>query len=329
MTVNDFSSPLAQYFREFVAMKHALGYKYEGALYHLRMLDKMCTKYSDGHACLSKETVDAWTVKRPNESVRTQGKRISLMNEVGEFLIQRDIQAHIFPTKRRSFHSPTAFVPYIFTHEQVKVFLQAADRHPAHRAHPVSNHMYSVLFRILYCCGLRLSEALKLKYNDIDLKNGILTVRDAKFGSDRLVPMTESLCELCSVYIPTIRAHLPHNPHIFPTRFSADPVTSESAYTYFRKILWEAGISHGGRGKGPRVHDFRHTFSVHSLQQWVADGKDIYVALPILATYLGHDDLKVTEKYLRLTAEVFPEMLKLSEAYSQAVMPEVKFYETD
>jgi len=116
--------------------------------------------------------------------------------------------------------------------------------------------MYSVLFRILYCCGLRLSETLKLKYNDVNLKTGVLTVKDAKFGNDRFVPMSDSLCNLCDEYIPTIRAHLPDNPHIFPTRFSADSVTSENAYDYFRKILWEAGIPHGGRGKGPRGHDF-------------------------------------------------------------------------
>jgi integrase len=181
---------------------------------------------------------------------------------------------------------------------------------------------------MLYCCGLRLSEALKLKYSDVNLKTGVLTVRDAKSGNDRLVPISESLREMCGEYILTIQA-LSDNPYIFPTRFSTDPVTSESAYSYFRKILWEAGIPHGGRGKGPRVHDFRHTFAVHSLQKWVADGVDVYVALPILATYLGHDNIKITEKYLRLTAEVFPEMIKLAENYSQAVIPEVKFYETD
>lgn len=329
MTVNEFSSPLADYFREFVGMKHALGYKYEGNLYFLRMLDKICSDYSDGRVCLSKEIIDVWSIQRQCESVRTQQRRIRFSNEIAEFLLQRDIKAHIVPIRKSSFHSPSMYVPYIFTHEQVKTFLEAADRHPAHRAHPISNHMYSVLFRLLYCCGLRISEALNLKYNDINLKNGVLTVRDGKFGKDRLVPMSESLCELCGAYIPTVKAHLPNNPHIFPTRFSADSITSESAYEYFRKILWEVGIPHGGRGKGPRIHDFRHTFSVHSLQKWIANGVDIYAALPVLATYLGHDDIKITEKYLRLTAEVYPEMLRMTEEYSGIVVPEVKFYETD
>jgi len=138
--------------------------------------------------------------------------------------------------------------------------------------------MYSFLFRLLYCCGLRLSEALGLKYNDIDLRASVLTIQDGKFGKDRLVPMTDSLCQLCGEYLPIARAHHPENPYIFATRFSnVDSITPRCAYEYYRKILWEAGIPRGGRGKGPRLHDLRHTFSVHSLQNWIQAGVDVCV----------------------------------------------------
>lgn len=329
MTVNEYSSPLADRFREFVNMKHALGYKYESSnIYWLKMLDELCSEYSEAY--LSKKVIDAWAEQRAGESIRTQQKRVRFSNEIAEFLLQRGVSAHIVPMERKKcFPSPSMYTPYIFTHEQIRVFFQATDKHPPHRAHPISNHAYSVLFRLLYCCGLRLSEALNLKYNDLNLKSGVLTIRDGKFSKDRLVPMTQSLCELCSNYLPIVKAHLPDNPYIFPTRFSLAPINADNAYAYFRKVLWEAGIPHGGRGKGPRVHDFRHTFSVHSLQNWVENNVDVYAALPILATYLGHDDITMTEKYLRLTAEVYPEILRMTEAYSGAVVPEVRFYEND
>ena len=88
--------------------------------------------------------------------------------------------------------------------------------------------------------------------------------------------------------------------------------------------MWSAGISHGGRGNGPRVHDFRHTFAVHSLQRCDQCGIDTYVFLPILAAYLGHTKTTTTEKYLRLTSETFPDLLHKSEAISNSIIPEVQ-----
>lgn len=331
MIIANLTSPLSEYFYEFVRMKRALGYKYDSdKLYWLRAIDKICAEHAGDVLCLSKRMVEAWGSQRPGESARNQHNRIGFSNEIAEFLLCRNIEAYILPAPKAKFLSASSFVPYVFTHEQIEKFLLAADAHPPHRAHPISSLMYSFLFRLLYCCGLRISEALSLKYNDVNLNAGVLTIRDGKFGKDRLVPMTASFGQLCSDYLPIVRTHHPESPFIFATRFSnTESITPRSVYEYFRKILWDAGIPHGGRGNGPRLHDFRHTFSVHSLQQWISTGEDVYAALPVLATYLGHDDLKITERYLRLTAEVFPEMIKLSETYSQAVIPEVRFYETD
>lgn len=330
MIIAELSSPLAERFDEFVRMKRSMGYKYDDdKLYWLRAIDRICAEHPNAGTCLPKEIVEKWAIQKPGESIRNTQKRIRFSNEIAEFLIHRNIEAYVMPVAKSRFNSAASFVPYVFSHEQVKIFLRAADNHPPHRCHPISDKMYSFLFRLLYCCGLRLSEALNLKYNDIDLRTNILTVREGKFGKDRLVPMSTTLSRLCDDYLTIAKAHNPINPHVFASRFTNDSITARCVYEYYRKILWEAGIPHGGRGSGPRLHDFRHTFAVHSLQNWVKAGIDIYVALPVLATYLGHDDLKITGKYLRLTADVYPELLQLAENYSGSVMPEVKFYETD
>ena len=84
-----------------------------------------------------------------------------------------------------------------------------------------------------------------------------------------------------------------------------------------------AGIPHGGRGKGPRLHDLRHTFAVHMLNMWAVQGRDLYVALPILSVYLGHTSLKSTEQYLRLVPEAYAQITLAFEAGFGDVFPEV------
>lgn len=330
MIISDLKSPLAEYFYEFVRMKRSMGYKYDDdKLYWLRILDKISFEYSRNKIALSKEIVEKWEEQRPNESIRNLQRRIRFSNEIAEFLIHRNIEAYIIPIAKSKFNSASSFVPYVFTHDQIKDFLLATDRHPPSRNNPNSNKMYSFLFRLLYCCGLRISEALDLKYNDIDLKNNVLTIRDGKFGKDRIVPMSATLSSLCCEYTALSKAYNPSNPHIFSNRFTNDSITSRSVYGYYRKILWEAGIPYGGRGNGPRLHDFRHIFAVHSLHNLADSGVDVCAILPILAAYLGHDDLKITGKYLRLTSEVYPDIIKQVENYSGDIIPEVRFYETD
>ena len=95
-------------------------------------------------------------------------------------------------------------------------------------------------------------------------------------------------------------------------------------YERFREYLFEAGIGHGGRGKGPRLHDIRHTFAVHTLNKWASEGKDLYVVLPALMRYLGHKNLKSTEKYLRLVPEAYKQVTEPFEAHFGEVFPEVR-----
>ena len=93
-----------------------------------------------------------------------------------------------------------------------------------------------------------------------------------------------------------------------------------NVYNNFRRFLWAAGISHGGRGVGPRIYDFRHTFAVHCLKRWSEQNYDLLVYLPILKTYMGHKSLRGTSYYLRMTADVFPEItLKLEQRFPDLI----------
>ena len=96
-----------------------------------------------------------------------------------------------------------------------------------------------------------------------------------------------------------------------------------TVYETFRAILQRAGIGHGGRGAGPRLHDLRHTFCVNALVKLTEEGQDLYCSLPILMTYMGHQSLDATNRYVRLTQEMYPNLLlKMDEAY-KCVFPDL------
>ena len=106
---------------------------------------------------------------------------------------------------------------------------------------------------------------------------------------------------------------------MFPSPKS-DYIQPVTVYERFREILFQAGIPHRGREKGPCLHSLRHTFAVHSLRKMESDGVDLYCALPVLSTYMGHENIYATERYLRMTAQVHPEIInQLQTAYGDIV----------
>ena len=187
-----------------------------------------------------------------------------------------------------------------------------------------------VVFRMIYMCGLRASEALLLKICDVDLEGGVLTIHHSKKDKDRLVPMSDCLTERCREFSKKVHPNSISEDYYFAA-LGGKPVTVDNLYTNFRSFLWKAGISHRGRGQGPRIHDFRHTFAVHCLKKWAEQEKDLTAYLPILKTYMGHDTFTETAYYLRMTADVFPHITLKMESHYLDIIPQLEggYYETN
>ena len=181
--------------------------------------------------------------------------------------------------------------------------------------------MLPVLFRLLLGCGLRISEALELTHGNVDLEKGLLVVCMSKFNKDRIVPLSDSMLAVLRDYNAEYLKLPKSNDDHFFTHRDGRSVKADTIYRWYRKVLWAAGISHGGRGNGPRMHDFRHTFSVYSLKSMTDKGMDIYCALPILSTYLGHASVAATGQYVRLTQDMFPEIIAKTSAITAFVIP--------
>ena len=164
-----------------------------------------------------------------------------------------------------------------------------------------------VLFRLIYTCGLRASEALRLKVSDVDLDMGMMTILGAKGDKDRMVGISDSMLEYMRNYRANPLVAGFSSNYFFPAP-DGGFYDASTIYAYFRDYLFTAGIPHRGRGKGPRLHDLRHSFAVHVLNKWSSEGKDMYTCLPILRVYLGHSRLTATEKYLRLIPDAYGEL---------------------
>ncbi len=299
------SSVLAPYMIDFVEQKRALGNKYNACVEVFNGFDRFCNEQGLDSPSISKELLSLWEEKRPHENETSQLIRISYIRALCKHLHNNgyDVPGAFHPAPKKS----QEFVPYIFTKDELGRLFCAADKTEATSVSPLRHLVMPVLFRLIYTCGLRASEALRLKAADVDLEQGIMTVYGAKGDKDRMVGISDSMLELMRIYRANPLVAGFNSEYFFPAPDGGFYDTS-TIYAYFRDYLFMAGIPHRGRGKGPRVHDLRHSFAVHVLNKWSSEGKDMYTCLPILRVYLGHSRITATEKYLRLVPDAYGEL---------------------
>jgi integrase/recombinase XerD len=258
-----------------------------------------------------------WLSKKLHESAGTQHARITVVRSLSQFLLRADYPAYV-PDSTLTTRNPSTFMPRLLTDEELQKFFHAVDALEPTARSPLRHIVMPEIFRLLYGCGFRLNEVLKLCVRDVDLNQGIITVRQGKFRKDRLVPPALSLVNRLCKYESFFGSRLPDA--IFFPAPNGNPYTLRGIYSLFRKLLIQCGIPHGGRGKGPRIHDFRHLFAVRRLQCWYRDREDLDAKLPLLATYLGHQNLSGTQRYLHLTADLFPEItLRANAAFGEVI----------
>jgi site-specific recombinase XerD len=162
---------------------------------------------------------------------------------------------------------------------------------------------------------MRIGEALNLRLMDVDLGNGVITVRGTKFYKSRLVPLGGDAHQLLRIYLATSgRLNQHYRPLFQSTTHQA--IKAWVVEDSFRRLRRLAGI-HGDDASTyqPRIHDLRHTFAVHRLTEWYREGADVQLLLPTLSTYLGHVSLHSTQRYLTMTPELLEEANRRFERY--------------
>jgi integrase/recombinase XerD len=303
----ELKSAVGKLIEDFIIEKMALHYRYLAETKVLVRFDDFLVEKGLAACTLPQQLVQEWLQIREYESPKSQRRRFNLTLQFAKFMVQRGYEAYL-PDSRLQPVVRDYFAPYVFTRDEVRRLIEAADHIRRTARAPCRHIIMPEIYRLLYGCGLRIGEAVRLTRRDSDLEQGILTIRDTKFGKDRLVPMVPRLAKRLKRMSEQLD-RVGKSPYLFPGR-DGGHITRDTVYLTFRDLLGEIGISHGVGKKGPRIHDLRHTFACHRLVDWYREGADLSAKLPLLATYMGHRTLFGTQRYLHLTMELSAEFTK-------------------
>lgn len=243
----------------------------------------------------------------------TRYQKASIIIRFIKYLVSLGIECYI-PQMPRSYRND--FVPHIYSKDEICRLFNACDSlRTKERVRSTSLMVLPALVRLLYSTGIRIGEALSIKNRDVDFNRHVITLSITKNGRQRYAPINSSLEEVLKQYIayrdrmPVADLTVPGN-YLF-VRCIGRPVVQNVISRWFIIALKAAGITYKGNRQGPRIHDLRHSAAIHAFEQLISNGKDPYCCIPVIAQFLGHTSSKQSEHYLRLTAAIYPELIKL------------------
>ena len=234
----------------------------------------------------------------------------------------------------RTIKTKDTYVPYLYSDKDIEEIFKAADSLAVPQATKnifIEKEMPLIL-RLLFCCGLRVGETLNIKVGDVDFKRNLIILRVTKKYKQRVVPYGEELSEIIYLYCVSMGILNDSEAYLFPAQDKYCHVSENSVGNYYRVIREKAGISNTystRNGRGACLHCFRHSFAVRSFNKNGRSGIKVNESVPFLSTYLGHDSLYETEKYLKYSGDYFEDTLTKFEAFSEGIFPEVDFDEQE
>jgi len=310
------------YIEGLIEQKQAVGYPYDTSARILKGFDRFCSSHYPTSTSLTAEIALCWAAKKPDEHVNNLFRRITPVRQLAKYMNSIGVEAYVIPAKIPK--AQLRYNPHIFTQPELRAFFGEIDKCNLSPFSPVRHLVMPVFFRLLYCCGLRASEARLLHINDIDLATGRMYIRESKGHKDRTVMLAEDVLALCRTYEEKISRIFPNRRAFFPNL--KGEFYSHSIQDYWFHLYWDhLQIAGNCCGNPPRVHDLRHTFSVRRLNLWVMEGKDINAYLPYLSLYLGHANITDTDYYLHFASEFFPIFKKKSTQACADLIPEVDY----
>jgi integrase/recombinase XerD len=200
-------------------------------------------------------------------------------------------------------------LPYIYPPEEVARIVEAAGR--LRRSYPLRREVYTTLLGLIAATGPRVSEALDLRFDDLQ-SNNVLLIRRTRFGKSRLIPLHPTVAEALNRYLDARRGLAVTDDHVFLSAGNRRIASSMVNYT-FRRVVRLAGVA-AGRTRPCRIHDLRHTFATRSLEMCATRREAVSRHFVSLATYMGHTDIVHTYWYLEATPELMTDIAIAAEA---------------
>jgi integrase len=282
------SLDLRQAMDYYLASRRQLGFALKSEGGQLRSLARYAQEHGDP-ASLSIDMMVGWAQESPQAQRPYQAKRLGVARRFARFQAAFDPATQV-PAPGLLGSSVCRRAVHLYTPEEVQALLQASLQVGAPQPRP--GQTYSTLLGLLWCTGLRISEALRLQRQDIDWSSGVLRIGRSKFGQGRLLPVSVTTLAALAAY----DQQRPRDAsQAFFTLQSDHPLCYERVRKVFRHLTEQLGWTHP---PVPRRHDFRHTFAVNALISWHEQKRDVQEKILGLSTYLGHRCLKHTYWYL-------------------------------
>ncbi len=292
--------PLSQAVEDYISLRRSLGFKLRDMADDLRnfavFLERKAAPY------VTTELAMEWAMQPTHHQPGSWAKRLGSVRVFARHWSATDPRTEIPPAGLLPFR-PKRARPYLYSEEEIQKLLAAALKLSPGQG--LRHWTYHCLLGLLAVGGLRISEALKLERKDVDLPEGILTIRQTKFGKTRLVPLHSSARDVMADYARR-RDELLRSASS-PCFFLNDHgrrLDISAVHRTFYDLSRQIGLRGPTDSKGPRLHDFRHRFAVRTLVQWYRSNEDIERRLPVLSTFLGHGHVADTYWYLSIEPEL-------------------------
>lgn len=280
-------------YQDFIDLKKSLGYAPETYAYYLKAFLEHCNVSFPNDEHVTKDMVDSWLLVHPFKSNATRSHAISNLRVFSRY--QNSVGKSAFVPSEEYSLPVQHYHPYIFTDEELPALFHAMDGIKPYHETPKREFTVSVLFRMIYCCGMRPSEPLRLLSEDVDLMNGDIYIRQSKMAKDRHIIMSDDMLLLCRKYDSLMGERKwffqKWDGGAFPTYWMTNQF----------HICWrKSGLKANGK---PRPYDLRHCFATRTLMRWIDEGRDVMALLPYLSTYMGHKKFQHTLYYIHLLPE--------------------------
>jgi integrase/recombinase XerD len=290
----------------YLDMRRGLGFKLREAG---RALADFVSFLDEHHASyITQALALAWAQQPSHTQPAHWAQRLSFARGFARYRSATDPRTQI-PSQGLLPFQPKRARPFLYSDDNIRNLLRAALRIECrYERGKLRPWVYYCLFGLLSVSGLRLGEACNLELQDVDLKTAVLTIRGAKFGKDRLVPLHRSTCAVLAKYIAKRQRHWKGravSSYLFVSSWGNRLDTGDVHRTFYT-LSKQIGLRGPSDKYGPRIHDLRHRFATMTLLRWYRSGKDVERRLPFLSAYLGH--VHVSDTYWYLSA--WPELMQ-------------------
>ena len=320
-----FRSGLASSLRCYLTTRRALGRAYRVEEDTLHRWDDFLRRHYGKAREVKPQMFLRWVSTMPTLQATVRRNRLRIVRNFLLYHARRHPRTPI--PELLTFPKPSPRqVPYLVSPADMARILATANVLPSSHQNPLRAQTIRLALILLYCCGLRRGELLRLRLCDFDPQQNVLRIENTKFHKSRLIPLSPSVAEEVHRYVALRRRQRPApDPETF-LLWSNNPLARARTYSAtaladnWRLLCLATGVL-DERGRAPRLHDLRHGFAVMALHRWYRQGREVQSKLVHLATYLGHVSPVSTHYYLHLCPELREAANRLFHEYAESLFP--------